>query len=390
MKLLHLLYIVFILSCLFDPDNQILALKMPVFILIIVYTFMTHKTKLPTSVSNYVVLFGLLLPILSVLMGLLLNSENYIETNIILIIKPFLFVFLALAMINSPEIDVPRVFSYCLLVLAGAIIVIFAGYMTGVFSEQLLFAFGNDNGVFTVGERDFSSMTINRVYFHTAPMLVFGSFYFLNQFYETKKKIYFVLSIFISVALFLSGTRNDMIMAFSPYIVLGYIKGGKAIRFFIITAVVSFGAYLASQEIFGMFFDKEDNSNSQKLSYLPEYAARFTHFSTLIFGDGLGSYFHTQGLGYCNNTELTYLELYRRFGIIVGSIYMYLMYKPVFQLYKAKSSVWLAFAYLMYLIMIIFNPFFFSSNGMMILSVVISTVYFNRSKERVSFQRKHC
>lgn len=380
MNLLHLFYIVFILSCLFDPDNQLLALKMPVFILIIVYTFITHKRVMPSSVFSYVFLFGFILPIISVLIGLLINSENYIETNLIIIIKPFLFIFLALAMINSPEENISKLFSSCLLVLAAAIILIFVSYTTGIVSEEILYAFGNENGVFTVGERDFSSLTINRVYFHTAPMLVFGSYYFLNCFYETKKKYYLILSVFISIALFLSGTRNDMIMSFSPYIILGYLNGKRKTRMIIITSMICFGAYLVSKEILETFFDKEDNSNSQKLSYLNEYFDRFSNISTFVLGDGLGSYFYTQGLGYCNNTELTYLELFRRFGIIGGGIYLFLMYKPVFQLYKEKSSIWLAFAYLMYLIMVIFNPFFFSSNGMMILSVVISTIYQNRTK----------
>lgn len=382
MRILTLFYIVFIFSCLFDPDNQILALKMPVFIIIIIYSFFTHKIKLPNSIVRYVLLFGLILPVISVLIGLIINSGNYIETNIIHIIKPFLFIFLALAIINTPEINVSKIFSYCLLVLAAAIIIIFIGYMSGIFSEQLLFAFGNDNGVFTVGERDFSSLTINRVYFHTAPMLVFGSFYFFNQFFETKNKFYLLLSLFISAALFISGTRNDMIMSFSPYIVLGYFKGSKRVRRCIIIASVCLISYFASQEIFGMLFDKEDTSNSQKLSYLKDYAVRFSDPVTVVFGDGLGSYFKTGGLGYCNNTELTYLELFRRFGIIGGSIYLILMFRPVIQLYRVKETMWLAFAYLMYLIMIISNPFFFSSNGMMILSVVIATIYFNGLKQR--------
>lgn len=382
---LQFLYTVFIIACLFDPDNQILALKLPVFILIVIYTFISKKVKYPPSVLRYIMFFGVILPIISVMWGWLSNTSSYRDESLLDIIKPFLFIILSISLVNSPEIDIHSLFSRCLLLLAVVIIILFIVVVSGIVPEEILYAYGNSKGVFTVGERDFSSLTINRVYFHTSPMLVFGSFYFYNKYHLQNSRIYLFYTILISIALFLSGTRNDMIMSFAPFLVLGFINGTKKVKTMIVVATATFVLYLLSHEILEAMLDKEDTSNSTKLAYLADYSKRFGNILALVLGDGLGSYFLTADHGFVNNTELTYLELFRRFGLIMGCIYLYLILMPFKKLYNYQQTIWLSFAYLMYLVMVFSNPFFFSSNGMLILSIVIATLY-NSKRNRGNYE----
>lgn len=376
-----ILYTLFIFACLYDPANKILGIKLPLFVVIFLITVVLNKKAIfPSSVLKYVVLFALVLPISSVLWGYLTNFSSYREATIIDIIKPYLFVFLSFSLINSPKTDINKIFSYCLVVLASTIIVIYTLYVSGIVPIEFFYSFGHESGLYTLGGRSYGEMEIDRVYFHTSPMLIFGSFYFLDRYFNSKKKQCLFFSLFISTAMLFSGTRNDMIMAFMPYLTYGYIKSSKTIRLIILVIACCFIVYLVQSGIVAALFDVTETSNAGKLGYVPVYLKFFSDPVTFFLGDGLGSYAYFPPDGYLNNTELTYFELIRRFGIFGALVYLVLMYGPVFKLYSVKKNRWLAFALLMYLIMVFTNPFFFSSNGMMILSIVIFTIYSSSSR----------
>jgi hypothetical protein len=68
-----------------------------------------------------------------------------------------------------------------------------------------------------------------------------------------------------------------------------------------------------SSEIFTLF-DRNEPSNSAKLTLLMDYFEILNNPKTIIFGNGLGSY-ENWSIRTSYITELTYLEIFRNFII---------------------------------------------------------------------------
>lgn len=88
--------------------------------------------------------------------------------------------------------------------------------------------------------------------------------------------------------------------------------------------------------------------------------------SVFKFGRGLGVYEHWTDRSYFSVTKLTYLEVFRNFSSICGSVMMFLVVYPViyaFFLRRSYPEKGIIVGYVTYLIMCISNPNFFSSIG---------------------------
>ena len=104
----------------------------------------------------------------------------------------------------------------------------------------------------------------------------------------------------------------------------------------------------------------------------------FSDPKTLLFGQGLGSYFYSSGFGTETSiTELTYLEFIRNFGLIIAIIYYGLLLYPIRKLRNQtfKEMHFLILAYVAYLMICVSNPLLVSSSGMLVLAIVISKVF---------------
>lgn len=347
-----------------------------------IVSIMQGKTKNPnTGLTNYVCCFSLFLPVLSFIIGYLTNMENYDNPNLVVAIKPYLFLFLAFTLHKDCRLqsDVIKILAYALLGLSIVMIIIMVLYITEIVPLAVLYEFGDQYVLYSVGERSYGAFSVDKVYFHSSPMLVFSICYFINKYIIEKNRLYLLFSFIISAALLSSGTRNNMLMGIVPYFVLFYVHGSNnAKRFIRILAIVAV-AYALSQEFVKSLLDKSETSNDIKLGQLQDYAKPFSNIRTILFGDGLDSYFVTRHRGRVNITELTYIELFRRFGVFMGLMYIILMFKPAINLIKRRNFKWLGTAYALYLFMIMSNPFFFSSNGMAILSIVLAVNYTHKS-----------
>jgi hypothetical protein len=131
-------------------------------------------------------------------------------------------------------------------------------------------------------------------------------------------------------------------------------------------------------DVLSEMFSFKDVSNEVKIGYLTDYAnIIFSNPLTFFFGQGIGSYSYWSVLGiYTSITELTFFELFRNYGLIGGSILLFLVLFPlIYLLDESKKEIhYLLLGYLSYLFMAFFNPIFFSSSGMMILSVIMAKI----------------
>jgi hypothetical protein len=118
-----------------------------------------------------------------------------------------------------------------------------------------------------------------------------------------------------------------------------------------------------------------EGSNSVKIEYLRSYAEIFTDPITVIFGQGFNAQtwsnplarMITQG---ATKTELTYIEIYRVFGALFGSLVIgALGFMCLSNTARRASTGWIAPAALLYLFVSALNPYLFSSNGMLLLGL---------------------
>jgi hypothetical protein len=102
----------------------------------------------------------------------------------------------------------------------------------------------------------------------------------------------------------------------------------------------------------------------------------FDNLKNLLIGQGLGAKFFVSGRGgYYSIVELTYVELIRNYGLLFSVPYFVLLAFP-FIMYRAYRNQWyLLIAYASYLLMSAGNPLIFSSNGMMVLSIVLCKAF---------------
>lgn len=368
-----------IFLCVFDPADSLFGLKVPIFILTVFagYAIPPKKRSNP-EITKYFILFSILLPVMSFTFGILFNSDHYWpETTLFTIIKPYLFLLIAfsLAQSESKIVFAINTLVKCLLGLSLVTIAVFLLNTLDIVPFELLYVFGNEHTIFTLGERSYGAFTINRVYFHTSPMLIFSLCYYLNMFIKEKKRLHLVFVLITSFSFFISGTRNNMLMAILPFAFILYLNSSKKMRRLYVFCAVIIVGYIVINGVLSDFTDKNEDSNEAKLSLVPDYFRCYSNPRTFIMGDGIGSFFITKLRGQSDNNELTYFELLRRFGIIGFFIYLYLMFKPIKRLVKSENYSWLGLSYALYLVMIFSNPFFFSSNGMIILSIVLSVFY---------------
>jgi hypothetical protein len=111
---------------------------------------------------------------------------------------------------------------------------------------------------------------------------------------------------------------------------------------------------------------------------MQDYVRIFSDPATLMFGQGLGTYYNWSARGPFYISELTYMEIIRNFGLFGGLLMLGLISLPlahaVFMPASRRDQI-LALAYFLYLVMSASNPLFFSSTGILILAALVANIF---------------
>lgn len=125
-------------------------------------------------------------------------------------------------------------------------------------------------------------------------------------------------------------------------------------------------------------FAETDESSTIKSGHLDSYVLLFRqHPQYLIWGSGLGSTFYTSGTkAVASQTELTYLDLIRWFGIPLTIVIFVILLYPVLQMYFSRTrhlnNRYIIIAYWGYLFIVGTNPLLVSSTGMLVIVIMYS------------------
>lgn len=383
---LKLIVFLFLIACIFDPADLLMGLKLPLFVLAWCFCFFQvamkpDKVRLPVELLLYLILM-FLIPLVSLAVYYLSDGSEPFEG--FQLIKAYAFISFGL-LLYLVGLNLLGLISFALTLLSIVISVTFLLVLHDPALYLPLKIFGDLYGMVILDNRDFGSgVMISQIYFVTSPMLVISiSYYYkMANISNGRRLSYFFLMGISAFSMFVAGTRNNMAVAVLLPTTLYLFYSEKRVLVMLLFAVLT--GLLASvfyAEI-SVFLDPDEVSNSIKLSLVEDYYQVLSNPFDLLFGQGLGAYSYWAAKGFhFYITELTYFEVIRNFGLLLGAVMFLLLLYPLihaFLLYPNYIEKHIVIGYFYYLVMCATNPNMFSSMGMLILAVIVANLFINR------------
>lgn len=366
-------------TAIFEPSDRVFGLKVPLFaafILLGAVAFIVNEETAKPGLAQllYVLAIALVLPMWGLLVSFVLNPGvlgsdglQYLKSHLFITFSIFLT---PIAMLRFAE----RAFMALLVVLAHLIIGMFL--LTLVLPAPLygaMLLFGRETNLFLLGSRQYGGITFPTTYYVTAPLLVFGLAYHLQRSGEKRSAGTVYLVAVSMLALFLSGTRNNILMSLLiPAYYSVHQRRGRLLLVVLLPLIIYMGA-----DVLRSMFDPHDVSNAAKVAYLSDYWAIFSNPKNLLLGQGLGTRFFTSGLGeVVSITELSYFEIVRTYGIVVGLLFMFALVYPLVRLFRSRDPrFYFTVGYAAYLVGNYSDPYLLSSNGMLVLGLAAALAF---------------
>jgi hypothetical protein len=368
--------------CVFDPAGLFFRVKNELFVLVALFFVLImyiKKRRITININMliYVLIFSFILPFISLLTYLFFQRSKGISIDLG-ILKTYIFLLFCFVVYNLKK-DILPVLVFWLSLLSAVIISVYLILTFYPDTTEYISQFGKKYLIFNISVLYFAGSPTLRVYFWTSPLILVAIGYCYFKYYQKGEMKYLILTFLNILGLFLSGSRANIISSIIivPGIYYFYTKPTKKVVFIgILSILLLILAVSRYDVIYNKFFSPSDDSNKTKILMGYDYfKIYFKDLPTFLFGQGVGSEFYIPSrhitLTY---SELTYFELFRRFGFLSGVVYMCLMFYPVIFL-KRNKIAWLYISYLLYLFIAFFNPFYFSSTGILFLSIVLAAHY---------------
>lgn len=363
-----LLYAIF-LAFLLDPGNSIFKLKFPLFALLLLW-WLKNGMQITKIEFEFIAIF-LSSTVISSVVGILHNGSFSFSVGIIMSSG----LFLLMPIFRIYDGSVIKIFSRACLVVAFLIIILFIAELVLPHSLILpLYTFGNAHNSFTIDFRYYAGIRFGNVYFHASPMFVVADAYYTDQYLKRKNVQSLIPAVVVVAAFFLTGSRNNMIVALLIPVILIFIEGSRKQKLAVILIFLIFAASVIP--VLRVFFDTTDYSNSIKLGYFSIFGKVINSNSlNWITGCGLGTTVYVPAVEKeVYLTELTYLNCIYWFGIPMCLILFRILATPIFKKME-KSEKYVKVIYVMFLYLCSLNPFLFNSVGITVLSICIYHLY---------------
>lgn len=207
------------------------------------------------------------------------------------------------------------------------------------------------------------------IFFKTSPLMIFTYCYCLH-----KKK--YVTSLFFLLALCISGTRANFIVAILAAVLIPISSRDISLKKIGYISTLFLGGMLSIPIIIEKYLSASARrygiSDSRKIEHLDSLFIHMNqHPFSYIFGTGIGSYFYTSALDMETKLiELSYFDYFRQVGVIGFAIFLLFLLKPFKAYYK--TDLWVVIAYSGYLLVAATNPLLVSSTAFMGYLVIFS------------------
>jgi O-antigen ligase len=370
--------IVLLFLCIFDPQDLLFGKKMHAFMAFVflsIVMLIVRKEKIELSYPLLLFLLAfILLPVLSSIVFFFMNGASFNDYDGLGYMKAYLFLTFSIFLVLTRVRLINSLVRILVLLSFSSIII---ALVVHLFPELFLpvYLFGGAYGIFAMPVRNYFGYEFRAVYFHAAPVLILAFGYYLSEIYTSRRNHSLVYAIIVLLALILSGTRNTVFIGFVMIIMFYFVYSqSKQIKF--VSGFILIISLLFIPLFINELLPANLESDQIKSRFITEYLEIYKEPRNILLGQGFGSFFHTSYRGFVSLTELTYFEIVRRFGVILGAFQILLMFLPLaFYRYVRLNNKWILLSYGCYLFMVFFNPFYFSSNGMIILSFVLAVIF---------------
>lgn len=236
-----------------------------------------------------------------------------------------------------------------------------------------------------MGFREYGGILTYYIYFTASPLLII---LVVNDSYNLiKKKSLKNILIFITsiIAIFLTGTRFNMLTAILVFPFTFFLVNFNLKKILISTSLlITFLLLIWINPITSSFFSLSEDSNNVKIGYLDTYLYLFSQNPKfIILGQGFNA--HDWSIIFKNllinssnegtKTELTYIEMFRVFGIFMGFILNFMIIIMPYLLYKISNKFnAISISLIIYFLSSALNPYIFSTNGVLVFLLFLASI----------------
>lgn len=377
----------------FDPADKLIHLKVPLFVAIFIFTLINYyakrcKATVSLNLLVYLLIFSFVIPVLSICWYMVrdgsLNGYDGFQY-----LKAYMFLALCIPLCLEGMLPVR---SLSMVLTAESLLILAIHAITSAYPLLMtpLYGFGQESGVFSLGDRDYGDTHVFAVYFHTSPLLVIPIAYFTYLCVRTSRiprSIYLSLLAVNVAGMAASGTRNNLLAAFGTMLLVWFWYAKKKFAVICACAVLLCAALWLERSTIHEMLNPDQEGNQVKLQHLRDYRELLSIPQNLLLGQGLGASFNSSEYGYTSVTELTYMDLIRGYGLIGATPILCCLIYPLGQLLrrKHKPKHFLYLAYGVYLYLCTANPFLVSSSGMLVLAIILAGTFSSQSTTSVNF-----
>lgn len=249
------------------------------------------------------------------------------------------------------------------------LIIVFIPNISSVIALKLINLYNSLDSGF-IGERNFGSLCLTMVHFRTAPVLIIPFTYHYMQTVDTRKLSSLVWLSLYSIAIVFTASRGIILFASLSVFAVSLVnikKRGYRILFFLMVVLGGLGTFYLIQNT--TVFSLKEQSNSIKIGHVKSFMDYVDlNPNVLIFGKGTGSEYFTKGFNkVVFQTELTYLDMIRYWGILTTIFFLCVFLVPM-----NNKNISLLIPFIWYFIDASTNPLIFCSTGMLIIALYFS------------------
>lgn len=255
------------------------------------------------------------------------------------------------------------------LVLSVVIWILYLFYIYSGF-EQAMYLYFTETANLTVmiAKRTTLGIEMPMFFYKTVPFMLLPLAYVIVYYQGLKRVLLITMFLF---PIIIGGSRTPILCAALLIGISCYLKSSS----YILKKVMLLIFGIAFIYVLLNVIIEAGNSNELKFdSYDSYYNSLTQDLSNFLLGKGIGSLVYIPTRGYMAYSELSIMDLYNQYGVIVGSLFFTFIMYPGLYLVKTKNTNMkiLGWSYLLYMVISATNPLLFSSTGWFIWSIVTS------------------
>jgi len=378
--------VVLLFSIIIDPTNVFFGIKVIAFLFFVSTSFPYARYK-----NVFVLITFCMVYFITFSTGIVTNQQ--IDINFAFAtLKTFLFLSYLFWM-NDDYLQVFSIF-YKLSLLMGIIVIIlyFLMFIYPSLGTIINVFFTEKNHPVRVSHRTILGVGFFSVFYGTSPISVISLSVALFFLFSKRRIKYFFHSCIFFLCLFFSGTRANMlsgilIVVFLTLFYLLYYK--KSLLTFVVTFCSA--SLIGMTLIIRLLTDETNVSSHIKSGHSESTLLLFSEnpLRFLFIGTGPGSTFYTTGFDEVTaQTELTYLELIRNYGLLFTLLIISILCVPFLNIINNKHydkllKFSLLLGYLSYLFIAGTNPLLLSSTGLIVFAVMFYISNNNILREKI-------